>query len=285
MTPGRRPVMEIAGIDRRLIGWQSTRRQQIEDALPVLTARYEEKHGHEPGERASYALASQAADQTRPPKRKTARSLSELRDGWRRSAIQAYGACTIYKLAQRARAAAAAVWAQVRPVVDVALAAASVVAVVCVMRGAFARHHLLAEARRHLASVLRGQPHPTGLDNQIVQAVVDDYTRPVGRGRKMTADLHTLYPDDIEDQAVVRLLTRKRATSPYERARIAVGALRVRVHAARRADRGLSDQAAHRRRAHRREAVSSGAEGRPCSGAGDRRCRGGPDGRHVRGRR
>ncbi|MET9063301.1 hypothetical protein ABZX99_36475 [Streptomyces antibioticus] len=36
VTPGRRPVMEIAGIAPRLIGWQSTRRQQIEDALSVL---------------------------------------------------------------------------------------------------------------------------------------------------------------------------------------------------------------------------------------------------------
>lgn len=61
--------MEIAGIDQRLIGWQSTRRQQIEDALPVLTAKYEERRGHAPGERAAYALACQAADQTRPPKR------------------------------------------------------------------------------------------------------------------------------------------------------------------------------------------------------------------------
>lgn len=45
VTPGRRPVMEIAGIDQRLIGWQSTRRQQIEDAFPVLTAKYEEWQG------------------------------------------------------------------------------------------------------------------------------------------------------------------------------------------------------------------------------------------------
>jgi hypothetical protein len=43
VTPGRRPVMEIAGIDWQLIGWQSTRRQQIEDMLPVLTAKYEER--------------------------------------------------------------------------------------------------------------------------------------------------------------------------------------------------------------------------------------------------
>ncbi|MEU6602893.1 MobF family relaxase [Streptomyces flaveolus] len=237
VTPGRRPVMEIAGIDQRLIGWQSTRRQQIEDALPVLTAKYEEKHGHAPGERASYALACQAADQTRPPKRTELLSLTELRTRWRTSAIRAYGAEVVDRLAERARAAAAAVWARVRPVVDIALAAVDTVAVVYVMRGAFARHHLLAEARRHLAYALRGQPHQPGLDEQIVQAAIDDHTRPVGRGRRMTADLHALYPGDTEDQAVLRPLTRSRTAAPYERARIAAGALAARVRAARRAER------------------------------------------------
>ncbi|MGA5558941.1 MobF family relaxase [Streptomyces lavendulocolor] len=237
VTPGRRPVMDIAGIDRRLIGWQSTRRQQIEDALPVLTARYEEQQGHAPGERASYALACQAADQTRPPKRTELLSLTELRTRWRASAIAAFGACTVYRLAERARAAAAAVWARVRPVVDLALAAVDVVAAVYVMRGAFARHHLLAEARRHLSYVLRGRHHEPGLDERIVQAVVDDYTRPVGRGRRMTADLRALYPRDTEDQAVLRPLTRSRTAAPYERARLAAGALAARVRAARRAER------------------------------------------------
>ncbi|WP_435972203.1 relaxase domain-containing protein [Streptomyces sp. Qhu_M48] len=237
VTPGRRPVMEIAGIDRRLIGWQSTRRQQIEDALPVLTARYEERQGHAPGERAAYALACQAADQTRPPKRTEPLSLTELRTRWRTSAIRAFGACTLYRIAERARAAAAAVWARVRPVVAIALAAIDVVAVVYVMRGAFARHHLLAEARRHLSYVLRGRPHEPGLDERIVQAVVDDYTRPVGRGRRMTADLRALYPGDTEDQAVLRPLTRSRTAAPYERARLAADALAVRAHAVRRADR------------------------------------------------
>ncbi|MFH9983713.1 MobF family relaxase [Streptomyces sp. NPDC017179] len=237
VTPGRRPVMEIAGIDQRLIGWQSTRRQQIEDALPVLTADYEEKHGHPPGEQAAYALACQAADQTRPPKRTELLSLTELRKRWRDSAIRAYGADVIDRLAERARAAAAAVWARVRPVVDVALAAVDTVAVVYVMRGVFKRHHLLAEARRHLAYALRGRPHQPGLDEQIVQTVVDDYTRPVGRGLKMTADLRALYPHDTEDQAVLRPLTRNRTAPPYERARLAAGALAARVNAARRAER------------------------------------------------
>ncbi|WP_327372349.1 MobF family relaxase [Streptomyces sp. NBC_01217] len=236
VTPGRRPVMEIAGIDQRLIGWQSTRRQQIEDALSVLVADYEERQGHTPGERASYALGCQAADQTRPPKRKALLSLTELRERWRDSAIRAYGADVIDRLAEQARAATAAVWARVRPVVDIALAAVDVVAVVYVMRGAFKRRHLLAEARRHLAYALRGRPHQPGLDEQIVQSVVDDYIRPAGR-RMMTADLRALYPRDTEDQAVLRPLTRKRSASPYERARLAAGALTARVHAARRADR------------------------------------------------
>ncbi|GGZ18134.1 hypothetical protein GCM10010327_56470 [Streptomyces nitrosporeus] len=128
-------------------------------------------------------------------------------------------------------------WARVRPVVDVALAAVDVVAVVYVMRGAFARHHLLAEARRHLAYVLRGRPHQPGLDERIVQTVIDDHTRPVGRGRRMTADLSALYPRDTDDQAVLRPLTRRRTAPLYERARLAADALAARVHAMRRAER------------------------------------------------
>ncbi|MFD9535387.1 MobF family relaxase [Streptomyces sp. NPDC060010] len=236
VTPGRRPVMEIAGIDQRLIGWQSTRRQQIEDALPVLVAEYEARQGHPPGERAAYALACQAADQTRSPKRTQLRSLSELRAAWRDSATQAYGADVIAGLPARARAAAAAIWARVRPVVDVALAAVNVAAVVSVMRGGFKHHHLLAEARRQLSYVLRGRPHRPGLDEEIVQAAIDGYTRPASR-RMMTADLRALYPHDIGDQAVLRALTRKRSASPYERARLAAAALTARVHALRRADR------------------------------------------------
>jgi hypothetical protein len=200
-------------------------------------ANYEAGHGHRPGERATYALDGQAADRTRPPKPTATRSLTALRDGWREWAIRAYGVDVVSRLAVRARAAAAAVWARVRPVVDVALAAVDTVAVVYVMHGAFKRWHLLAEARRHLAYVLRGRPHQPGMDEQIVQTVIDDYTRPVGRGRMMTADLRALYPHDPEDQAALRPLTRKRSATPYERARPAAGALAARVNAARRAER------------------------------------------------
>ncbi|SCF56515.1 conjugative relaxase domain-containing protein, TrwC/TraI family [Streptomyces sp. Ncost-T10-10d] len=115
VRPGRRPVMEIAGIDQRLISWQSNRRQQIADALSVLTADYQERQGHPPGEWAVYALGRQSAGRTRPPKRKAPRSLSDLRTTRRASAIRAFGACTVHRLAQRARAAAAAVARCCRP--------------------------------------------------------------------------------------------------------------------------------------------------------------------------
>ncbi|WP_391653174.1 hypothetical protein [Streptomyces tamarix] len=154
-----------------------------------------------------------------------------------------FGACTVYRLAQRARAAAAAVWARMRPVVDIALAAVAVVAVVYVMRGAFARHRLLAEARRDLSYVLRGRPHQPGLDEQIVQSIVDDYTRPVGRGRMMSADLRALYPRDTDDQAVLRPLTRKRPATSYERARLAADTLATRVGSGRKDGRLLEPEA------------------------------------------
>ncbi|MFE9912443.1 hypothetical protein [Streptomyces clavifer] len=84
--------------------------------------------------------------------------------------------------------------------------AVDTVAVVYVMRCAFKRHHLLAEARRYLSYFLYGRPHQPGLDERIVQALVDDYTRPVGRGFTMTAYLYALYPRATENQAVLHPL-------------------------------------------------------------------------------
>jgi hypothetical protein len=219
-----------------LIAWQGTRRRDIADYVDVLADRHEAKHGHRPGERASYALAERAAAETRPAK--VVRPLPHLRRRWRASAVQRFGDQMVDGLLRPARAAAAKVLVRVRPVVDVALVAVDVIAVVCVMKGAFSRRHLLAEARRHLAQTLRGLRHEAGLDDVIVQAAIDGYTRPIGRGRAVTADLRSLYPRDLEDQAVVRPLTRARSTSSRcQRARLAAGALTARLHAVRRSRR------------------------------------------------
>lgn len=105
---GRRPGKYSNTPIQRLISWQSNRRQQIEDALRVLTARYEDRQGHAPGESAAYALARQAADWARSPKRKELLALTELRERWRTSAIRAFGVCAVNRLAERAWTAAAA---------------------------------------------------------------------------------------------------------------------------------------------------------------------------------
>ncbi|WP_328923307.1 hypothetical protein OG429_00635 [Streptomyces sp. NBC_00190] len=81
---------------------------------------------------------------------------------WKKNAILNSGvnADVIDSLLERARAAAVAIRARVAQIVDVALAAIDVTAIVFVMNGDgwFHRRHLLAEARRHLALVLRGPP-------------------------------------------------------------------------------------------------------------------------------
>ena len=83
----------------------------------------------------------------------------------------------INSLLEYARAAAAAIRARVAAVVDVALAAVDVAATVFVMNdgGRFHRRHLLAEARRHLALVLRGRRREPGLDDRIVAAAISTY--------------------------------------------------------------------------------------------------------------
>ncbi|WP_374115726.1 hypothetical protein [Streptomyces sp. NK15101] len=61
--------------------------------------------------------------------------------------------------------------------VDIALAAVDVTATVFVMNdgGRFRRRHLFAEARRHLALVLRGRRRAPGLDEEIVAAAISTH--------------------------------------------------------------------------------------------------------------
>ncbi|MET8578922.1 hypothetical protein [Streptomyces sp. NPDC005012] len=82
--------------------------------------------------------------------------------------------------------------------VDVALADVAVTATVFVMNrdGRFHRRHLLAEARRHLALVLRGRRRDPGLDDQVVAAAISthclDITEPkTVRGREAAYRLYT----------------------------------------------------------------------------------------------
>ncbi|WP_331757173.1 relaxase domain-containing protein (plasmid) [Streptomyces anulatus] len=184
VTPGRRPVMEIAGVPHELIRWTARRSNQIATCLSELEHEYvtavdddgEPRFLPVVSERARAKLERIAARKTRPPKKEKARSLAQLRADWKQSAILSSGvpADVISSLLEHARAAAAAIRARVAAVVDVALAAVDVAATVFVMNegGRFHRRHLLAEARRHLALVLRGRRRDPGLDDQVVAAAI-----------------------------------------------------------------------------------------------------------------
>ncbi|MEU3901921.1 MobF family relaxase [Streptomyces sp. NPDC045251] len=186
VTPGRRPVMEIAGVPHELIRWTSRRSDQIAACLTELEHEYVTAvdDDGEPlflpvvSERARAKLNAIAARKTRPPKQ-SARPLAQLRAWWKVSAILTSGvaADVITSLLEYARAAAAAIRARVAAVVDIALAAVDVAATVFVMNegGRFHRRHLLAEARRHLALVLRGRRRDPGLDDQVVAAAISTH--------------------------------------------------------------------------------------------------------------
>ncbi|MZE72651.1 MobF family relaxase [Streptomyces sp. SID5789] len=186
VTPGRRPVMEIAGVPHELIRWTSKRSDQIAACLAELEHEYvtavdddgELKFLPVVSERARAKMNTIAARKTRPPKQKTL-PLAQLRVWWKVSAIltSKVAADVITSLLEHARAAAAGIRARVAAVVDVALAAVDVAATVFVMNdgGRFHRRHLLAEARRHLALVLRGRRRDPGLDDQVVAAAISTH--------------------------------------------------------------------------------------------------------------
>lgn len=205
VTAGRRPVMEVAGVPHEVIGWTARRSEQIAVCLQELEREYvtavdddgNPKFLPAVSERARVKLNRIAARKTRPPKQQ-ARPLAQLRARWRASAVLAFGAGLVDSLLERARAAATAIRARVAAVVDVALAAVDVTARVFVMNGGgrFHRRHLLAEARRRLALVLRGRPREPGLDEQIVDAALaahcTDLTEPrTDRGRRPDYRLYT----------------------------------------------------------------------------------------------
>ncbi|MCX4970978.1 relaxase domain-containing protein [Streptomyces sp. NBC_00654] len=186
VTPGRRPVMEIAGVPHELIRWTARRSDQIAACLAELEHEYvtavdddgEPKFLPVVSERTRAKLNGIAAKMTRPPKPK-ARPLAQLCKEWKESAIRTSNVAVdvINSLLEYARAAAVAIRSRVAAVVDIALAAVDVAATVFVMNdgGRFHRRHLLAEARRHLALVLRGRRRDPGLDDQVVAAAISTH--------------------------------------------------------------------------------------------------------------
>ncbi|MFL4496513.1 MobF family relaxase [Streptomyces sp. VTCC 41912] len=157
VTPGKRPVMGIAGIPLDLIESQSTRGTDIKRRMEQLVEEHRRTHGREPSTKTMYAISRQAAQDGRPDKKK-AEPLAVLRDRWRQQATDAFGTRRIDTLLQTARDAAQTVrpGREAADHIDVTNAARQVLATVSDERSVWGRRQVLAEAQRWVAQTLKG---------------------------------------------------------------------------------------------------------------------------------
>ncbi|TFC94499.1 MULTISPECIES: MobF family relaxase [Cryobacterium] len=174
VTPGKRPVVEIAGIDERLTGVFSTRSADIKKVVGQLEKDYRATHGRSPDAVARIKLAQQATLETRPAKAH-ARSLAGLRAEWAAKAAERVGAATVTNLLKDARASAPALGS--RPgeprVVDVDRAAREVVATVSEHHAVWGPHMIEAEARRWVQKETSLGPVPAGTVEQITRRALE----------------------------------------------------------------------------------------------------------------
>lgn len=166
VTPGRRPVMHIRGIDPRIRAAFAQRADAVRALSDTLFDDFRRRHGREPNAPLRTRLQDRATLLTRPPKR-TARCLDELLTAWRHRAIAATDRTTVDQLLATAQAAARNHTAVAVAGVDLTAAAADVLAAVAERRTAFRRRHVLAEARRYLMRTLAGATAPPQLADQI----------------------------------------------------------------------------------------------------------------------
>ncbi|MFF2410817.1 hypothetical protein [Streptomyces sp. NPDC058092] len=224
-------------------------RAQIEAALEGITKKYVTKHGRLPDERGRHGLGWWAAQDTRPEK-KTPKPLREQRVWWRISGLLNFGHRVVDGLLERCRAAGAVIRERVGPLVDTALAAVDVAAIVYTVRRTFARRHVLAEARRHLMETLRGRAFPPGLDDYIADRALTHHGRQLTvpqEGRRTPAPDQLTYTADFPWPARWWIAGTDgkppRASTRYERARVASFALQNAIRAARAAPAAARDGA------------------------------------------
>jgi len=151
VTPGKRPVVEIAGIDDRLTAGFSSRSADIKNAVKQLERDYRREHGRAPDMKARVQLAQQATLDTRPAKAH-ARSLSDLRAEWHAQAAAAVGGRVVRDVLKDAQRTAreASRPAATTPPVTVAEAASAVIDTVAEHHAVWGPHTIEAEARRYI---------------------------------------------------------------------------------------------------------------------------------------
>ncbi|MGQ4510701.1 MobF family relaxase [Dermabacteraceae bacterium P13147] len=153
MGEGKRPVVEIAGVPQELLNAHSSRSQQIRTKTQNLLEDYRKKHGREPDQKTLYKLRQQATLETRAPKTGH-RTLHEMREQWKKQAVQVVGESTLTgmvetarKQGEKARLAAE----QVRDNLDIIKAGEQVLQEISMRRSTWAERDIRAEVERWCA--------------------------------------------------------------------------------------------------------------------------------------
>lgn len=202
VAPGKRPVVELAGIDERLTAGFSTRSAGIKAAMATLESEYRATHGRSPDTKARIALAQQATLDTRPQKLH-ARALSDLRTLWRAQAANVVGDRAVGAILSAAQAHVRNQNSPTGPVetYTVAQAAAKVVETVSEHHAVWGPHTIEAEARRFIQAERSA--------GNTVEGTVEDLTR-----HALNTDSITVTPP--APHGAFQPLTRRDGTSIYE---------------------------------------------------------------------
>ncbi|KQQ18761.1 hypothetical protein ASF48_17745 [Rathayibacter sp. Leaf299] len=169
VAEGRRPVMEIAGVDTELMTAFSSRSASIRETTKRLEKEYRQQHGHEPDAATRVKIAQQATLDTRPAK-EHARSLEALRADWRQQAITVSGKDAVDGMLHTARARADDLrTAQAPSRIRVEDAAAAVLQTVSEHHTTWGAHTVDAEARRWVQHHHANTP----VDEATIRAIAD----------------------------------------------------------------------------------------------------------------
>lgn len=185
-VPGKRPIMEIAGVDVATIEAASSRRTAIKPALDELVESFTEDHGYAPNEKQLIGLAQQATLTTRPAK-KEARQLSVLVEEWTRELGQVEGVTVGPEALEVARAHRhdartqsaldAPGWmVENAEEIDAAAEAQAIITTLEQARGSWGEHHIDAEARRRLGARFGELPIPENLVEQVKARAIDQFS-------------------------------------------------------------------------------------------------------------
>jgi len=174
VTPGKRPVVEIAGADTRLTEGFSSRSVDIKKRMRELEDEYTARHGRTPSDAARIQLAQQATLDTRPAK-ESGGSLAELNRSWREKAVGYSDEATVSGIVENAqrikREQSDGGEAAPHNLDEVAQ---QVVDTVSEHRAVWGTHHLEAEARRWVSAQGPAADLPADAVEQITRRAVAD---------------------------------------------------------------------------------------------------------------